>query len=73
MGAKAFIVFNLLLLVGGCTCQRYGCTKSSIIKAVGGCDRDGYCGVLFQDGTYEALVYQPVIGIRRCLEYGPVQ
>jgi hypothetical protein len=32
------------------------------VARVGGCDKNGYCGVVFEDGSYD-FVLRPVVGI----------
>lgn len=36
---------------------------TSPVKAVGGCDEFGECGVLLEDGTYLIDARQPVVGV----------
>jgi len=39
-----------------------GVRYPSKIASVGGCDRDGWCSVMLEDGTELELVVHPVVG-----------
>lgn len=53
----------LLLLLAGCT----DCKTTKEIKSIGGCDKVGYCGVSYTDGTFGTAMF-PVIGKSICVE-----
>lgn len=54
-----FITF-CVICVGLTGCSSRVC-KEVLVKEVGGCSKDGYCGVLLEDGT-TAKAYYPVKG-----------
>lgn len=58
------LLLSLLLLVG-CSVPEVVkvCRK---IKAVGGCDRKGECGVLLEDDSLSTM-YFPVVGGTKCV------
>ena len=49
----------LLFLV--CSCENYCPLPVSKVVSIGGCDRDGECGVMLENG-YHSQVYKPAIG-----------
>lgn len=55
------IIFFLLFLV---SCNDNSNCQYSAIKSVGGCNRDGACGVTLEDGSTLQYVYQPTIGLK---------
>lgn len=58
MNYYVLICFALMGCVGKPCIPR----KDVMVKAVGGCDRHGYCSVLLEDGTQLKDIYQPVVG-----------
>lgn len=52
----------LAFLLAGC--KNY-CPTTKIVKAVGGCNKLGHCGVMYEDGYSEEDVRQPVVGQTR--------
>lgn len=65
-----YLLILLSLLVIGCD-NRTGCEGDSyLIRSIGGCDAEGYCGVMLDDGT-QARAYFPVNNQRvtKCIIY----
>jgi hypothetical protein len=56
------IIIISLFLVNAIGCSPCSDRYHSKIKSVGGCDRDGDCGVMLEDGTVLRNVHQPVVG-----------
>lgn len=57
-----------LLAVMAMSCQRPNCRDVAKVVEIGGCNADGYCGVLLDDGTKRSA-YLPVVGLpmRSCV------
>jgi hypothetical protein len=61
-----FLIMALSLL--GCSEPKRECIESKMVLNVGGCDKYGQCGVLFEDETGGVIEY-PVVGARYCTKY----
>lgn len=57
-----YILMFMMLGIIGCESPKRICERKTIAE-VGGCDYDGYCAVLFTDGTNDRRMY-PVKGMR---------
>lgn len=61
-------VFIYLISCGLYSAPHNGCVKLATVTEVGGCDRDGKCGVKLDDGQFDELL-KPVRGQTICRAY----
>lgn len=63
------VVAFILIFIGTATLaflQEHYCAETSEIVSVGGCNRDGYCGVKLANGSFKTERL-PVIGEHLCV------
>lgn len=51
------LLLVLLLSLGACSMK----CQTGVVKVIGGCDMNGSCGVLFENGS-TGRVHKPVVG-----------
>lgn len=57
---KKYLLLLSMIVVVGCNAQKPVCSNKTVQK-IGGCNKNGYCGVSFTDGTVGGA-YLPVEG-----------
>jgi len=60
-------IMMILLLLIGCSKYEKRCSK---ITSVGGCNRHGRCGVMYEDGGISTEKF-PVVGMQDCYYIEP--
>lgn len=66
-----FIVLIFVIIVLCCVSSNE-CEKQAYIVAVGGCNKDGLCGVGLSNGDFAKKEY-PVVGEKYCVKYKSVK
>lgn len=65
---KSLIMLVILIGMSACDCNtkdiKSCSSRKSLIKSVGGCDSNGNCGAVLEDGTYIVNATQPVVGMK---------
>lgn len=63
---KSLLIILTLVLATSCMERKQNACDltASPVKTIGGCDKDGDCGVMLEDGTILQYVRQPVIGAK---------
>jgi hypothetical protein len=56
------LIILLLVTSCGCICKEEDLVYKTV-KSIGGCDKSGYCGVMFEDGTSGRKSY-PIVGMK---------